>query len=154
MKLYIVVVFIRQEDSHSNVDEGNMARQCKTNQPDHVSYGLNLTDVRHRTQIIFLCWYTSVCYIHIILKVIFSLSNLSGIPLAARHQICRSHWVQAPTSWCEKGQGAWRETLRMIPEEKLPGYVVTGTWIICFHLCPYIGNFTIPTDELHHFSEG
>ena len=26
-----------------------------------------------------------------------------------------------------------------------------GTWLLC---PPYIGNFIIPTDELHHFSEG
>jgi len=30
--------------------------------------------------------------------------------------------------------------------------VVTGTWLD--YDLAYIGNFIIPTDELHHFSEG
>jgi len=30
----------------------------------------------------------------------------------------------------------------------------TGWWFGTFFIFPYIGNFIIPTDELHHFSEG
>ena len=32
------------------------------------------------------------------------------------------------------------------------GLVVTGTWLD--YDFPYIGNVILPTDELHHFSEG
>jgi hypothetical protein len=28
----------------------------------------------------------------------------------------------------------------------------TGWWFGTFFISPYIGNFIIPTDELHHFS--
>ena len=30
----------------------------------------------------------------------------------------------------------------------------TGWWFGTFFIFPYIGNFIIPTDEVHHFSEG
>jgi len=39
--------------------------------------------------------------------------------------------------------------------DSLPGGTVSGWWFGTFGLFfAYIGNFIIPTDELHHFSEG
>jgi hypothetical protein len=32
--------------------------------------------------------------------------------------------------------------------------IYTGWWFGTFFIFPYIGNFIIPTDEVHHFSEG
>ena len=32
--------------------------------------------------------------------------------------------------------------------------LITGWWFGTCFIFPYIGNFIIPTDELHHFSEG
>jgi len=34
------------------------------------------------------------------------------------------------------------------------GLKVAGWWFGRFFIVPYIGNVIIPTDELHHFSEG
>ena len=34
------------------------------------------------------------------------------------------------------------------------GLIYSGWWFGTFFIFPYIGNFIIPTDELHHFSEG
>jgi len=34
------------------------------------------------------------------------------------------------------------------------GFKLPGWWFGTFFIFPSIGNFIIPTDELHHFSEG
>ena len=31
---------------------------------------------------------------------------------------------------------------------------LSGWWFGSFFIFPYVGNVIIPTDELHHFSEG
>ena len=67
-------------------------------------------------------------------------SNLNGILTIWKYgDISKYNWY-----WLVDGMLDW------IPFGKL-------TWLVIWNISimfPYIGNFIIPTDELHHFSEG
>ena len=88
------------------------------------------------------CIYQTLVKSPAFLKVICSFPNRTSTRGNLWHHVCRKP---------QQVQGRHLRNWSHIP---FSIYWFSGWWCGTFFIFPYVGNFIIPTDELHHFSEG